>query len=263
LDETNITQTETGTKSNTKWIVLIAGIGCAVLACIILVIALAVAMFFPITSRAVSEVQEKVEAPQPSVEEAITPQYLGEILIPESKTYPFADANKMGKPDAPVKIIVYSDFQCIYCMNYWEDTEPQLIETYVATGKVYYEYRSYGDFLGPASATAAEAAYCAGDQGKFWQYHDILFLNWAGEGSGDFSPARLQGYADALGMDVKAFSDCLENDIYLSQVEQDVINAQADGVSATPSFLINGKLVEGAQPFSLFESEIEAALGEN
>ena len=186
---------------------------------------------------------------------------MNDILIPDSKTYPMADANQMGNPDAPVKIIVYSDFQCVYCMNYWDETEPLIIENYVKTGQVYYEYRSFGDFLGLESATAAEAAYCAGDQGQFWAYHDIIFLNWTGEGEGDFSQARLDAYAEALGLDVKAFSDCLENGKYQYEVEEDVTNANADGIHATPSFLINGELVEGALPYSVFEDKIEAALG--
>jgi protein-disulfide isomerase len=146
-------------------------------------------------------------------------------------------------------------------MNYWEETETLIIENYVKTGQVYYEYRSFGDFIGPQSATAAEAAHCASDQDMFWAYHDILFLNWTGEGSGDYSLARLQGYADALGMDVKEFSDCLENGKYQYKVEEDVTNANADGIRATPSFLIDGKLVEGALPYDDFKDEIEAALG--
>ena len=260
MEETTITQEDKGTNSNLKWILLIVGGGCAVLACAILVVVLAAAFLFPLTSRTVSEVTEVYETPQPEVEEEIVPQSLGEILIPESKDYPLADDNRMGDPEAPVKIIVYSDFQCVYCMNYWDETEPLIIENYVEPGLVFYEYRSFGDFLGPQSATAAEAAYCAGDQGQFWAYHDILFLNWTGEGGGDYSFARLQGYADALGLDVKQFSDCLENGKYRYKVEEDVTNARADDINATPSFLINGELVEGALPYSAFESEIEAAL---
>jgi len=261
MDEPRVIQEDKGTKSNIKWILLIVGGGCVLLACIFLVIALAAAFFFPLTSRTVSEVTEVFEEPSPEVEEQIIPQPLGDIYIPEPKDYPRADKNRMGDPNAPVTISVYSDFQCIYCMNYWEETEPQIIEKYVATDQVYYEYHSFGDFLGPQSATTAEAAYCAGDQGQFWAYHDIIFLNWTGEGAGDFSQARLGAYAEALGLDVKDFSDCLENGTHKSTVEQDVTDAETNGVSATPSFLINGKLVEGALPFSAFESEIKDALG--
>jgi len=263
MNEPQITQEEKGAGSNTKWILIIVGGGCALLVSVILVIGLAVAFFFPITGRVFSEVNEELEAPQPEVEEQVVPQPVGEILIPESKEYPLADGNKMGDPDAPVTMIVYSDFQCVYCMTYWEETEPLIIENYVETGEVYYEYRSFGDFLGPQSATAAEAAYCAGEQDMFWPYHDILFLNWTGEGSGDFSQGRLLGYADALGLDVKSFDDCLESGKYQYQLEEDVTNARADDIRATPSFLINGELVEGALPYSVFEDEIESALGGN
>src|SRR5688572_10336155 len=82
---------------------------------------------------------------------------------------PQAKFNATGNPDAPVKIIEYSDFQCPYCRNFWRDTEDQLIDQYVKTGKVYFEYRSVGLFIGPESARAAEVAYCAGDQEKFWE----------------------------------------------------------------------------------------------
>ena len=187
MEEQQVIQEDKGTDSNIKWILLIVGGGCALVACIILVIALAAAFFFPLTSRTVSEVTEEYEIPQPEVEEQVTPQPVGDIRIPESKDYPLADGNQMGNPDALVKIVLYSDFQCVYCMNYWKETEPLIIENYIEMGQVYYEYRSFGDFLGPESATAAEAAYCAGDQGQFWRYHDILFLNWTGEGEGDFS----------------------------------------------------------------------------
>jgi len=264
MQEPQATQEKTGMNSNTKWVVLILGIGCAVLACIVLVIGLAVAFFIPVTGKAFSEINEELQVAQPTLElaEPDLTETSGDILTPDPMRYPNADANSIGDPDAPVKIIVYSDFQCVYCMQYWDETELKIIEFYVQTGKAYYEYRSFGDFLGPESAAAAEAAYCAGDQGKFWEYHDILFINWTGEGSGDFSPDRLEQYADGISLDVKDFSKCLADGTYKSWIERDVANAQADGVRATPSFLINGKLVEGAQPFNVFQNEIEAALGE-
>ncbi|MGD8403127.1 MAG: thioredoxin domain-containing protein [Anaerolineales bacterium] len=260
MNEPQIVQEDKGTNSNTKWILLIVGGGCVLLVCVCLVIALAVAFFFPVTGNVFSEINEESGVPQPADEVYVTPQDLGTILIPEKKNYPLVDDNKMGNPDAPVKIVIYSDFQCVYCRNYWNETEPLIIENYVETGQVYYEYRSFGDFLGSQSATAAEAAYCAGDQGQFWPYHEILFLNWTGEGSGDFSFARQLGYAEALDLDVKTFSTCLEGGKYQYQIEEDLTNARTDDIRATPSFMINGELVEGALPYSEFEEVIEAAL---
>ena len=264
MEENQVVQDESGTNFPTKWILLIVGVGCALLACAALVIGLSVALFLPVTGNVFSEINEELDIPQPAIEETtpITSIDLGEILIPDHTVYPLVDDNKMGDPDAPVKIVLYSDFLCVYCMHHWDETEPEIIERYVETGKVYYEYRSFGDFLGPQSATAAEAAYCASDQEKFWEYHDILFLNWTGEGTGDFSLNRLKGYADAIDLDVKAFSDCLAEGNYKSWLDRDVTNANADGVRATPTFIINGKLIEGAQPFSVFQIEIEAALNE-
>ena len=258
MQDPQATQGNSGTNPAIKWVVLILGAGCALLACIALVIGVAVALFIPVTGEVFSEINEELDITQPTDQAPSE-----EILVPDPVRYPNVNANSMGDPGAPVKIIVYSDFQCVYCMQYWDETEIKIIEYYVQTGKAYYEYRSFGDFLGPASAEAAEAAYCAGDQGKFWEYHDILFINWTGEGSGDFSQDRLEQYADIIDLDVNEFSDCLANGDHESWLERDVANAQADGIRATPSFLINDKLIEGAQPFSVFQSEIEAALGDN
>lgn len=166
----------------------------------------------------------------------------------------------MGDPNARVKIIEYADFQCPYCRLYWQQTEPQIIETYVKTGKVYYQYRSVGAFLGEESANAAEAAYCAGDQGKFWEYHDTLFKNGTGENVGDFTKEKLSGYAAALGLDKATFDTCLNGGKYGPRVQQDVNQAKSDGVQATPTFIVNGQKIEGAQPFAVFQKAIDEAL---
>jgi len=168
--------------------------------------------------------------------------------------------NAMGDPNAPVKIIEYSDFQCPYCANFVKNTEQQLIDAYIATGKVYFEYHSFGEFIGPESARAAEAAYCAGDQNKFWDMHDLLFANQAAENSGAFTDKRLTAFAAKLGLDAGKFSDCFTSGKYATQVTKDGADAAQSGVKATPSFVINGKLLEGAQPFTAFQTEIDALL---
>jgi len=181
-------------------------------------------------------------------------------VTPVAQAHPQSKFNTMGNPKAPVRIIEYADFQCPFCQRYWQATEPQIIKTYIATGKVYYEYRSVGAFIGPDSALAAEAAYCAGDQNKFWEYHDVLFSNWTGENVGDVSAPKLRQYAATVGLDQNTFDQCLNQGKYVDRVQQDVSNANADGIHSTPSFLINGKLVEGAQPFDVFQKAIETAL---
>ena len=161
--------------------------------------------------------------------------------------------NTMGDPNAPIMIIEYGDFQCPYCLQFWRETEPQLIEEYVNTGNVYFEFRSF-PILGPESFSAAEGAYCAGDQGKFWEYHDTLFTNWTGENVGDFTNEKLIHYADSLALDMEVFEQCLSEGKHKGTVEQDRAEAEADNVHATPTFLINGNIVEGAHPFDVMKA---------
>lgn len=173
---------------------------------------------------------------------------------------PMVSANSMGDPNAPVKIVEYADFQCPYCDHFVKDTEQQLIDAYIATGKVYFQFRSFGEFIGTESKRAAEAAYCAGDQGKFWEMHDLIFANQSTENSGAFTDKRLTAFATKIGLDAGQFSDCFNGGKYANQVLQDGVDGQTAGVKATPSFTVNGKLFEGAQPFSAFKTEIDGML---
>jgi protein-disulfide isomerase len=194
----------------------------------------------------------------PPIIEASKP--VGDIKEHPLMNRPQVKLNGMGDPNAPVKIIEYSDFQCPYCGRFTLDTEQQLIDSYIATGKVYFEYHSFGDFIGTESARAAEAAYCAGDQNKFWEMHDIIFANQNGENQGAFTDKRLTAFANKLGLDMAVFNDCFTSGKYAAQVKQDGVDATQANVKATPSFLINGTLLEGAQPFSAFQTEIDGQL---
>ena len=238
-------------RSNRNWIVIAIGGGCALLACLVVAAALVLRAVAP---QLVSQFNQLIAGAA-----STTASAPGGLQTPSDASYP-QNANTMGDPNAPVKIIEYADFQCPYCRAFSQQTEPQILETYVKTGKVFFEYRSVGAFIGPESASAAEAAYCAGDQGKFWPYHDTLYANWTGENVGDFSTANLQKYAASLGLDQTTFDACLSGGKYVERVQQDVNNARSDGVRATPSFLVNGKMIKGAQPFSVFQQTIEAAL---
>jgi protein-disulfide isomerase len=173
---------------------------------------------------------------------------------------PAAHQNAMGDPNAPVKIEEYSDFQCPACLSFFKETERSIAEQYVATNKVYFVYHSMGAWIGPESSAAAEAAYCAGDQGKFWEYHDMLFDNWTGENVGAFNAQRLQAFGEALGLKMDEFRSCLDNHKYANQVAQDRAGGEKVGVKATPTFFINGKQIVGAQSFASFQQEIESAL---
>ena len=195
---------------------------------------------------------------------------VGEVAAASFHDRPMVNDNAMGDPNAPIRIEEFSDFQCPYCARFHNDTENQVVDTYVATGKVYFVYRSFGSFIGQESKAAAEAAYCAGDQNKYWEYHDVLFANQTGENVGAFSDRRLQAFAESLSLDMSTFNSCLNGGKYTDRVTQDYQDGLAAGVKATPSFVmyytVNGqqqqKLIEGALPFDQFQQNIEAALTE-
>lgn len=183
-----------------------------------------------------------------------------EITMVTPTPRPRAQANAMGDPDAPVKIVEYSDFNCVYCRLFSTQIELAIVDAYVATGKVYFVYRSLGDWLGLESQNAAEAAYCAGDQAKFWEYHDILFANQYQE---RFTLARLEAFAGALDLNVDEFRSCLNSGKYRDKTLQDRADGESVEVQGTPSFLINGTLVSGNQSFEVFQKYIEAEISKN
>ena len=195
---------------------------------------------------------------------------VGAISTAPELSRPDVKFNAAGNPDAPIRIDEYSDFQCPYCRQFFEDTEDQLMKTFVADGTVYFVYRSFGDFIGPESAGSAEAAYCAGDQEKFWEMHDIIFVNQTGENIGNFSDRRLLAFAEKLELDMNTFKSCFNGGDHADLVDQDAKDGLAAGIKATPSFVlsytVNGeiktRLLEGAQPYDTFKQEIEAALAE-
>ncbi|MDO8600835.1 MAG: DsbA family protein [bacterium] len=165
----------------------------------------------------------------------------------------------LGNPDAPVTIVEFSDFQCPFCGRFFETVEPQIIEKYVKTGKVKFVYRDFA-FLGDESVWAAEAAKCAHEQGKFWQYHDYLFNHQQGENGGAFSKANLKLFAQSVGLDTGAFNSCFDSGKYLAEVQKDTADGRALGVSGTPTNFVNTQAVTGALPLEEFERVIEEEL---
>lgn len=194
----------------------------------------------------------------------------GKIVTITPRDLPNVNDNSMGAADAPITITEYSDFQCPYCRLFSEDTENLLIKAYVETGKVRFVYRSMGVFIGPESGAAAEAAYCAGEQGKFWDMHDIIFANQTGENVGAYTDRRLGAFAGSIGLDMGAYNSCMNSNTFAERVTQDGIDGLNAGIQATPSFVIsyvvNGetktKIIQGAQGIDAFSAEIEAALAE-
>jgi len=194
----------------------------------------------------------------------------GEVFDAPQITRTQVDFNTTGDPNAPIRIDEYSDFQCPFCRRFFENTEEQLVSQYVDAGVVYFVYHSFGDFIGPESANAAEAAYCAGDQGKFWEMHDIIFTNQTGENVGAFSDRRLMAFGEKLELDMDAYRTCYNNGTYASMVDDDAKSGVKANVTATPSFIlsytVNGEvkttILEGAQSIDVFQQSIDAALAE-
>lgn len=164
-----------------------------------------------------------------------------------------------GRADAPVTIIEYSDLQCPNCANFALGTEKEIEKRYIETGKVKLESRNFA-FLGKESERAALANECAGEQGKYWQYRDVLYANQKGENRGAFSDANLKRLASTAGMDPEKLGACMDSGRYDERIKADRLAGQAVGVQGTPSFLINGQLIVGAQPPAVFYAAIEQAL---
>lgn len=162
----------------------------------------------------------------------------------------------LGSAHAPVTIIEFSDFQCVYCEKFWRETLPRLEAEYVKPGKVRFVYRHLA-ILGRQSITSAQAADCAADQGKFWEYHDILF---ASRGPLALTNDRLKSHAGKIGLDEKAFGRCLDSGKYAEKVKEETSMGLAVGARATPVFLINRTMLVGAHPFETFRKIIEEEL---
>jgi len=176
------------------------------------------------------------------------------ILLSRPKVEVAADPSRLrGDPDAPVTIVEFADFQCPYC-GVAEATLKRVLEKY--QGKVQFGFRDFPlRELHPQAQSAAEASRCAGDQGKFWEYHDVLFAN-----QGDLSQNAYAEHARKIGLDVARFQACLDSGRFKPLIESDLQSGMAAGVTGTPAFYVNGAMLSGAQPASEFESIIDSEL---
>lgn len=176
-----------------------------------------------------------------------------------------ANDNAMGNPDAPIKIVEYSDYKCGHCGAFAYKTESLLVDAYVKTDQVYFVSRSVGMMLrSTESVLATEASYCAGNQNKYWEMHDLVFANQ----TIPFSEAQLKKWAKTIGLDMDAYESCMDNNTYAERVNQDEADAKAEGVEGTPTFIItykvNGeevkKILPGDYPFEAFQQMLDEAL---
>jgi len=177
------------------------------------------------------------------------------------------DNPSLGRRDAPVTIVEFSDYQCPFCRQFVSTTLPAIKSAYVDSGKVRYVFRDFPiDHIHPYARKASEAARCAGDQGKYWEMHDLLFQNQQ-----SLAPDQLPGLGSKLGLDAGAFNACLSSSKYAGAIQQNYGDGSAAGVRGTPSFVIGrtrpddkveGVMVVGARPLADFRQEIDRLLNE-
>ena len=203
-------------------------------------------------------------------------QQLVETQIIETETLPdptpisdeifFANGSPiLGNTDASITLVEFGDYQCHFCNVYFKNTEHKLVDNYVMTGKVNIIFKDFV-IIGPDSLGAAHAAHCAGEQEKYWEYHDVLYDNWAGENNGWAGKENLIKFANDVNLDLELFLKCVNSNNYQDVINQSNADAQRLGISGTPAFFVidheNGEVrtISGAQPYEVFERVFNSIL---
>jgi protein-disulfide isomerase len=166
----------------------------------------------------------------------------------------------IGNPSAPITILEWGDYQCTYCYRFHESSLNIILDEYVSQGKVKLVFKDF-PLNGPDSVLAAEASYCAEDQGKYWKYHDELYKNWGGERTGWINQKSLDKFALDVGLVLEEFNSCMSEHKYLSRVLDLEKFGRDIGIDATPSFLVfnDEKIIKirGNQPLDVFIQAID------
>ena len=208
-----------------------------------------------------AEIKEDVTVIRQMLTEAIRGQPAGEREVG------IGEGAMRGDPKAKVTMIEFADFQCPFCAKFFNETLPQIDKEFIQTGKVRYVMRELPlTALHPYAQKAAEAARCAGEQGKYWQMHDKLFQNQK-----NLEVHHLKEYAKTMGLDSQAFDGCLDAGKQFAKVQKDLQEAQKLKVNGTPGFFIGlttsgntikGTYIEGAQPIELYRQVINQLLNQ-
>ncbi len=170
----------------------------------------------------------------------------------------------LGDPDAPITIVEFGDYQCHQCYNWFHNTKPAIFENYVDTGKANFVFVDLA-FLGRDSSKAAQASYCAEDQEKYWEYHDMLYTYQESQIDGGWADSeRLKAFALSLNLDMELFDRCLDSGKYSKRVQFNIDEAKEHGVRGTPGFFIVGpdtqQELSGAQPYPVFEQVLDSMI---
>jgi protein-disulfide isomerase len=179
---------------------------------------------------------------------------------PEKVMLKLGTEYSLGRSDAPVVIVEYTDYQCPYCNRFHTGAYPEIKKNYIDTGKVRFIKRDLALDFHPNALKAAQTARCAGDQGKYWEMHDLLSAN-----PNSLGPNAYAKYARDIGLNADAFKTCIESDKHLADIRGSGQGAATIGITGTPSFVVgtvkgdtlDGIKIVGAQPFTVFEKVIK------
>jgi len=168
----------------------------------------------------------------------------------------------LGSKDAPLTIVEYTDYQCPFCQRFHITAYPEIKKNYIDTGKARFYSKDLPLDFHPNAMRAAQAAHCAGEQGKFWELRDVMGAN-----PDKLDMGHILGFASDLKLDTLKMQDCINADKYKARVEKDVAEAMRIGASGTPAFIVgkssgngvDGELVVGALPFYMFEQKLKDA----
>ncbi|MFH0969895.1 MAG: thioredoxin domain-containing protein [Candidatus Diapherotrites archaeon] len=174
----------------------------------------------------------------------------------------------IGSDSAPLVMVEYSDYQCPYCKVFFKDTEGQLIDKYVESGQLQIFYKDFPLSFHSMAANSANAARCAGEQGKYWEMHDKIFEETyaiSPSATSQYTIDDLKKWGADLGLNTTQFDSCVDSSKYDAEIQADLVEGQTVGVGGTPSFVIGlrdqpGQLIVGAQPYSSFEMVVESLL---
>jgi protein-disulfide isomerase len=214
--------------------------------------------------------QEAEPSPTKNAEEPVTKENAYMAMLVDDDPY-------LGPEDAPVVIVEFSDYVCPYCGKFYLETLPQILETY--PDQVKFVHRDYL-LMGDASYPALIAAGCALEQDKYWEMNDLLFSIYEGlelsqmdhskppEGRGSnpfqdkYSDEQLTEYAQAIGLDMDAFQNCVAEERPVDEITRDFKTAKDLGIWSIPVYIIKKQVIVGYRPFEEFQPYIEQALTE-
>ena len=168
----------------------------------------------------------------------------------------------LGNKDAPITIVEYTDYQCPFCQRFHLSAYPEIKKNYIDTGKARFYSKDLPLDFHPNAMRAAQAAHCAGEQGKFWQLRDVM-----GSNPDKLDMGHIMGFAAELKLDTQKMQECINSEKYKARVESDVSEAMKLGANGTPAFIIgkssgdgvDGELVVGAMPYSMFDQKLRDA----